>query len=449
MPNKLLRMLPVLLLCLLCGNAYAKTQIHFWTTEVAPDRQAIIEYLVRAFEIHHPDIEISVQGVEENQIATELTKYLANGTGPDVISCSSDLLVAFNQKGWIDYYATQKVLYHAGKENFFSGPLSKFKIAEDKYCGLPFNGWVQGIWYRKDWFDQKGLAPPNNWENILKAAKVFHDPQNGRYGILIGTRNDAYAEQVFSHLALAAGVTPFNKNGEVQFESPQTIATLEFYKKLAAYTPPGPQWWRGRDFYMQGRLAMMFYSTFIMDDLAIPAIAADSLGSRNFAELKGAEYDSALLKNTGMVSSISKTTKAAYGVIHALGLLKTVDETKQRAAIKFASFLFQDDVYITWLHMVPGGMLPMLKHITSNPEFYRDAQGVIQKYSRQRIKEIVSGFEYIKNFSIIDGVLIPQAAQASEQGIIPEMIKEVLQLNTPPAAAVHNAAQKMRKIPPQ
>ena len=449
MLNKLFRILPILLLFLLCSNAQAKTPVYFWTTEIAQDRQAVIEYLVRAFEIHNQDIEIFVKGVEENQIATELAKARTNSSGPDVISCSSDLLVAFNQKGWIDYDATQKVLDHVGKENFFSGPLSKFKIAENKYSGLPFNGWVQGIWYRKDWFDQKGLAPPDSWENILKAAKTFHDPQNGRYGILIGTRNDAYAEQVFSHLALAAGVTPFSKKGTVQFESPQTIATLEFYKKLAAYTPPGPQWWRGRDFYLQGRLAMMFYSTFIMDDLAIPEIAADSLGSKNFAELEGAEYDSTLLKNTGMVSSISKNSKAAFGVIHALGLLKSTNKAKQEAAIKFANFLFQDDVYITWLHMVPGGMLPMLKHITSDPSFYSDAQGVIHKYSRQRVKEIVSGFEYIQNFSVIDGVLIPQAAQASEQGIIPEMIDEMLHSNISPEKAVHNAALKMQELTPQ
>ncbi|GKT31377.1 extracellular solute-binding protein, partial [Aduncisulcus paluster] len=106
-----------------------------------------------------------------------------------------------------------------------------------------------------------------------------------------GTRNDSYAEQVFTHLALSAGASEFNKDGEVVFNSPNTVRTLGFYKELSHYTPPGPQWWRGRDFYMQGRLAMMFYSTFIMDDLAIPSIAANSLGPNHFKELDGTNYD--------------------------------------------------------------------------------------------------------------------------------------------------------------
>ncbi|TIH12960.1 extracellular solute-binding protein [Marinifilum sp. JC120] len=446
MPNKLFRILLIILLCLFCNNAHAKTSITFWTTEVAPDRQAVIEYLIRAFRIHNRYIKVTVRGVEENKIAAELKAARANGTGPDIISCSSDLMVAFSKNGWINCCATKKVLDHVGEENFFSGPLEKFRLPDRRYCGLPFNGWVQGIWYRKDWFEEKELAPPDSWENIINAARAFHDPQNGRYGILIGTRNDAYAEQVFTHLALSAGVSEFNTDGKVIFNSPATAATLKFYKELSSYTPPGPQWWRGRDFYMQGKLAMMFYSTFIMDDLAIPAIAADSLGPDNFKELNGAKYNGILLKNTGMVSSIKGSRKAAYGVIHALGLLKAGDKKKQDAAVRFANFLYQEDAYITWLHMVPGGMLPMLKSVTSNPAFYRDAQGVFQKYSRKRVRKIVSSFNDIKSFSLIDGELIPQASQCSEQGIIPEMIDQTLNRQIPSAEAVRNAALKMKKI---
>ncbi|MDC7218154.1 MAG: ABC transporter substrate-binding protein [Spirochaetales bacterium] len=446
MLNRLRPTIITLILCLLCSTAHAKATITFWTTEIAPDRQAVIEYLVRAFKIHNRYIKVVVRGVEENRIATELAAARVNGTGPDIISCSSDLMVAFNKKGWINCCSTEKVLDHVGRDNFFATPLNRFKMKNGKHCGLPFNGWIQGIWYRKDWFEEKGLAPPDTWENILKAAQTFHDPQNGRYGILLGTRNDSYAEQVFTHLALSAGASEFKIDGEVAFNSPQTIRTLEFYKQLSQYTPPGPQWWRGRDFYMQGRLAMMFYSTFIMDDLAIPAIAANSLGPDNFKELQGAEYDRMLLKNTGMVSSITGTQKAAFGIIHALGLLKTENEKRQKAAIYFAEFLYQKDAYITWLHMVPGGMLPMRKDITSTPEFYRDAQGVFQKYSRKRINKIVSGFNDIKSFSIIDGKLIPQAAQSSEQAIIPEMIAETLDKKISPSESVRRATAKMEKL---
>lgn len=437
------------LLLTVSSVASAATPIEFWTTEVSADRQAVISYLVKAFNISNPDVEVRVVGVDENSIVDALVKARADGGGPDVISCASDLIVAFDTHGWMSTRGAKRIISDVGERRFYSGALCKLHMANGDYCGIPFNGWVQGIWYRKDWFDLHDLAPPDSWDRIMKAAKTLHSPKNGRYGILIGTRNDTYAEQVFTHLALSAGVKEFSPDGRVVFDSPAAVKTLKFYSELAQYTPPGPQWWRGRDYYLQGRLAMMFYSTFIMDDLAIPSVAAGSLTGEQFEELKGAAYDAELLGNTGMVSSITGTQKAGYGVIHALGLLQGNDAEKRTAAERFVRFLFTPDAYVTWLHMVPGGMMPVLRDISGNEMFFRDAQGVFQKFSRQRVEGIVSGFESLKSFSFADGVLSPQAAQVTSEGVIPEMIINTLDGGMTSEEAVASAAERMRKIAAQ
>ncbi|WP_320171656.1 ABC transporter substrate-binding protein [Maridesulfovibrio sp.] len=428
-----------------CATASA-TEITFWTTEVNPERQAVIEYLVRAFRINHPDIAVNVRGVEENKIAAELARAREAGSGPDMIGCASDLIVSFDSRGWTNFAETGRVISGIGRNNFYPGALNKLRLANGRFCGIPFNGWVQGIWYRKDWFEEKGLAPPDTWDNILKAARAFHDPENGRYGILVGTRADSYAEQIFTHLALSAGGREFSKNGKVVFDSPEIIKTARFYKELAKYTPPGPQWWRGRDFYMQGKLAMMFYSTFIMDDFAIESVAADSLGGKNFPDLNGTSFDVNLLENTCVVPVITGTRKAGFGVVHALGLLDTGSRERQEATGCFVNFLFREDAYITWLHMVPGGMLPVLKSVTRNPAFYRDAQGVFHKYSRQRIEKVISGFDSLKSFSFADGVLLSKAAQASALGIVPAMIDKIVNRGVPAEQAVHEAAAELETI---
>jgi multiple sugar transport system substrate-binding protein len=232
----------------------------------------------------------------------------------------------------------------------------------------------------------------------------------------------------------------------VVFDSPATVRTLEFYKELARYTPPGPQWWRGRDYYFQGRLAMMFYSTFIMDDLAVPSVAADSLTGTNFEELTGALYDFRLPENTGMVSSLTGTRPAGFGVLHALGLVRGGDPARGEAARRFVRFLFGEDAYVTWLHMAPGGMMPVLEDIIASPVFYRDAQGVFQKYRRKRIKSILAGFNSLKSFEFEDGRLISEAARVSASGIIGRMIEETLWGRATPEQAVREAAQRMRDI---
>ena len=424
----------------------AATPVTFWTTEVSPDRQAVIQYLVQAFMVFNPDINVRVVGVEENSMVGALSRARREGRGPDVVGCASNQIVAFCKLGWMDADGALKVIRAIGEDRFYSGPLKRLQRSDGSFCGIPFNGWVQGIWYRRDWFEEAGLAPPDNWASILKAAKALHSPKDGRYGILLGTKGDNYSEQVFTHLALSAGVHEFSSSGEVVFDSHAAVETLKLYAELANYTPPGPQGWRGRDYYLQGRLAMMFYSTFIMDDLAIPSIAMNSLTGSNFEDLDGAPFDIHLLGRTGMVASITGTREATYGVVHALGLVKSRDEVRNEAVRRFVRFLFQDDAYITWLHMVPGGMLPVLRDTANNAAFYRDAQGVFHKYSRQRLRGILAGFDTLQSFEFINGELLPEAALVSAQGVIGKMIEGVVVGKKDPATAVKEAAESMRTI---
>lgn len=41
---------------------------------------------------------------------------------------------------------------------------------------------VDWLYYRQDWFDEAGLAPPTTWEEFQEAAIALTDPDQGRYG---------------------------------------------------------------------------------------------------------------------------------------------------------------------------------------------------------------------------------------------------------------------------
>jgi multiple sugar transport system substrate-binding protein len=427
------------------AEASAPVTVVFWTTEVAPNSRAVIQYLVHAFSARNPDIDIRIRSINENDFAETLQQAQRDGTGPDMISCASSLMVSFHDDGWLDCPGAEALIAGIGRDRFFDGALKALSV-DGKQCGLPLNGWIQGIWYRADWFRQHRLAPPSSWDAILRAAKVLHNPAKGCYGILLGTDRDVYAEQVFSQLAHSNNATIFSDDGTIAFDSPATVETLKFYARLARYTPPAPQTWRGRDYYFQGKLAMMFYSTFIMDDFAVPSIAADSLTDDNFPELEGAPFDRRLLENTGMVSTIFERQNSTYGVIHALGLIRICDARRKQAVREFIRFLYTDDAYITWLHMAPGGMLPVLRDIPGNEMFYEDPQGVFRSYSRQRIQNVVTGFNSLNGLESVTGPTLAVSAEITAREIIPDMIKAVLDRSLSPAQAVERAAQQMRAL---
>jgi multiple sugar transport system substrate-binding protein len=428
------------------GTASATT-FDFWTSETQSDRVRTIQLLMDTFQALNPDITVNLVPIDENDIPSQMAAAAAAGNLPGLVEVSSELTMAFGEEGILDIAGTTNLVNQIGAGRFYRGALKMVESRDPgKYYGLPFHGWVQGIWYRADWFKKAGLEPPNNWENILNAARTFYRPKENQYGILVGTKAENYAEQCFTHFALSNGAREFNSEGKLIFDSKEMLDTLEYYARLAKYNPPGPQTWRARDYYLQGKMAMIFYSTYIMDDLALAEVAAGSLTSENFPELKGAVFDPELVDNTGVATTITGTRPAGYGSIVALGLVKQGSKEKDEAVQKLARFLYEPDAYITFLHMAPGGMNPMLRDIASMPEYLNDPKGVFKRYGREKIEEIISGLDNIGSFTIVDGRTFPDSGKIFAKQIIPRMIYAVTIEGKDPKDAIKGAEKEIMEV---
>jgi len=431
---------------ILCSTASAAT-VEFWTTETQSDRMKTIQLLMDTFQALNPDITVKLVPVDENDMPSQMAAAAAAGSLPGLIEGSSELMLAFGEEGILDVEGAGALVNKVGKERFYQGALKMMEVAGGgKYYALPYHGWVQGIWYRADWFKEAGLDPPDTWENILKAAKTFYRPEQNQYGILVGTKPEAYSEQCFTHFALSNGSAEFNAAGELIFNSPQTLETLTYYAELAKYNPPGPQTWRARDYYIQGRLAMFFYSTYIMDDLALAEVAAGSLTDTHFPQLGKATFDPKLVDNTRVAATITKTMPGAYGAIVGLGLVKQKSEADNAAAQRLVEFMYEPASYITFLHMAPGGMNPMLRDIAAKSQYLDDPKGIFKRYGRDKIEEIISGLDDIGSFTIVDGQTFPAAGRIYAKQIIPRMIYSVTIEGMKPAAALNWATDQMKTV---
>ncbi len=424
----------------------AATEIEFWTNQTQSDRMKIIETLASTFEALNNDIKIKVVPVDENEMATQMAAAAAAGSLPNVIEAGSELLLAFGEEGIVDIESNGKMLQKIGKKRFFSGALNMLQAPNGKdFYGVPMHGWIQGIWYRKDWFAERGLAAPDTWENIEKAARELTDKSKNQYGILIGTKPEGYTEQVFTHFALSNGARQFNAKGELTFNSPQMLETLKYYQTLAQFNPPGPQTWRARDYYLQGKMGMFFYSTYIMDDLALAEVAKGSLTSEHFEGLSGADFDADLVKNTGFVPVITNKTAASYGVLQGLAALKSTP-AETTATEKFVEYLYDPYAYITFLHMAPGGMNPMLADIPDHPNYLKDPKGIFKTYGTDAIKTIINGFENIQTFTVVDGKAFPESGQIFAKQIIPRMVYSVVFEGVSPEQAIARAEMEMQDL---
>jgi len=276
------------------STAGAQNEITFWTTEVEKDRLEIQREIARAF-TQESGIAVRVVPVQENLLAERVTAAFAARSLPDVIFHPIDFTIGWAEAGILDDRSATQVVNDLGKETFGIGPLNLARVSGG-HAAVPTDGWGQLLLYRRDLFEEKGLPVPDRWDRILEAAQTHHKPPL-MWGFEAPTDpGQTYTQQVFEHLALSNGVRLTGPSGEVDLDTPEMIQTLEFYKALTQFTPPGNLYWlHTRMDYLSGRAAMIIWSPFILDELSglrqdQPVVPDMAKGKPGF-----------LAKNTGFV----------------------------------------------------------------------------------------------------------------------------------------------------
>ncbi len=406
--KSLARYLMIVLMLIFTVTALG-VEITFWHTECESERQQKIGVLVAKFEALNPDISIKVVPVEENALYNQLLTAKASKKLPTVVELPAEAALMLGNEGLLDVKLNTEIVNSFG--DIYDGAKKILATsAGDEFYAVPFHAWVQGIWYRKDWFKKAGLPAPTSWYNIIQAAKYFNKPEKGIYGIVLGKAKDVYAEQVFTPFALSNGARIFTPEGKIDFNTPEMVWTLKFYKELGKYAAPGHTTWSdGRQLYLTGKTAMMFYSTYIMDDIAIAEVQRKIIKS----------YNPELVKNTGFAPLMVNIRPSIYGQVVGLGILDTATPEQKSAAAKFVKFLMSGDNYIYWCHMAPGGMNPTRRSIAEDPKFLDNP--VLSAYG-DTYKVIASGLENIEKFGYVNGKVFTEAGKITGQKIIGEAI---------------------------
>ncbi len=404
-------------LCLI--PAPVSGDIEFWHIETEV-RANTIRFLTQAFEAETGLGPISVIRVPEDEFRNRYSEAVRSGRAPALALADLEQIASVDYEHGLDHTATSHVIRTVGPDRFSEQALVNVRDAgkAESWFAIPVYAWVQGLWYRKDWFDREGLEPPATWDAIEKAAVRFHKPEDGQFGLIMGTAGDVYAEQVFSQLALSNGAELVNRQGAVHLDSPGMVETAEFYKRLARYTPTGPTVAMDYPLYTQGKVAMVFFSSYFMEDVftALDAILADGAG----------DADPTLPNKTGVVTTISQSRPARFGALRVLGLSNQSSARDQETARSFARFLLREDAYVAFLHSAPGGMLPIKRRVGNSEIFLNDPQGIFRRFQSSTLRRLNLEGKFIETFSIRPDGFNPSAAAIVGARLLPPALKSVL-----------------------
>jgi len=392
-----------------------KVVVEFWSTDNEEDRIDTYEAIAAAFMAEHPEIEVRIVAIEEGGISQRIATAQGANRLPDIVRMGIERVSAFTDL--LDEDAAVAVIANIGEDDFRDGPLSMVtNPTTGKYSAVPVDGWIQAIWYRADVFSEAGLSAPISWDDIDAACDGLPGTGNLMYALTLGTDpGENYPHQVFEQVAMSNDAWPFDTAGNVTMDTPEMIEALDFYTGLQRCALPGPQYWRGaREAYELDQSGMLFYSTYIMDDL-VDGSGMEAGGSVDILieDLPG---------NTGFASQmVGPNGSASYGQLVTFGIMQGAAPEAQMVVEYFMT-----EGYIDILKLAPFGKVPVLE---SAVEEWGTLSPYFENYSEETLAQIAGGFDSMQRWLFRPGYDATQRAVIGDiegRGLIPQVISNII-----------------------
>jgi len=152
-------------------------------------------------------VDVVMRPIASNELRVRMAGAMQAGTSPyDVIDLEDATAIPFAQAGWL--LPLDDLI---GPEIWadYTAPLMEMTKTWDRYKGQTFrvhhNFELCYWWYRKDWFDARGLAIPKTWGDVKHLGKVFTDKRSGKWATAEGMQMNAFLDVYTAWITRQAG----------------------------------------------------------------------------------------------------------------------------------------------------------------------------------------------------------------------------------------------------
>ena len=441
----------ILIIAVSCGGGGKKdrgTSLTFWTAEDNPDRVKATQAIINRFE-QQTHSKVKLVAIGEDQLQSQIASASAAGTLPDVLAAVSlGFMHSLAADGITDPDAAAAVLDTLGRQTFSRRALSLVE-ANGRPVAVPSDSWTQLLVYRKDLFDQAGLAAPTTLDAIRAAATKLED--NGMAGIVAATKpGDSFTQQTFEYLAVANHCQLTNQAGAITLTSKPCVDTFQFYVDLIhkASVQGGQDATSTRTAYLAGKAAMIIWSSFLLDELA-------GLSHDVRPTCPQCRSDPSFLSDhSGIVTAITGpdgTQPSQFGELTCFAITKNANP----AAAKLVEFLMNDG-YLDWLALAPEGKVPVRTGTGAEPGKFADAWNHLKTGVENRkplselyppgvLKVLATSTDTMNRWGFPQGQGRLVGAQLAELPI-PKALAAALNGTLSPAAAAEQAQADLEEI---
>ncbi|HTN62919.1 MAG TPA: sugar ABC transporter substrate-binding protein [Devosia sp.] len=252
-------------------GAFAQAaSINYWHTFTSQSEAAGLQAVLDLFKAAHADISVTPENIPNPEFMAKITAAVVSGSRPDVTMVASERFQDLLAMGAL----TDMTDRIAGWERRGDFDDKRFdSITQDgKTYGVPGFTFVDWMYYRKDWFEEAGIAPPTTYEEFRQAAIKLTDPAKGRFGF--GLRGGPGGQNYIINVMEAFGAPVKAADGTIGLNRDGVVAALDFYAGLLVKDHAVPPSAANDGFqqvisgFQTGQTAMIWHHTGSYQDIA-------------------------------------------------------------------------------------------------------------------------------------------------------------------------------------
>ncbi|MCP2635838.1 ABC transporter substrate-binding protein [Microbacterium sp. HD4P20] len=327
-------------------GAAGEVTIDFWHGYTEADGE-VLDSLVEEFNASQDGIRITPTTKPWATILDTVLPALTSGTGPQLLALPPENIPVYASQGALrpldEWYDTPgSGADSLGEQAVATG------IVEGERFGAPLSFTPLTMFYNRTLFEAAGLQPPTTWDEWVDAARTLTVDADGdgtpeQYGLALAD-HATVGNGVWVSLLQSGGGDVVTPEGDVVIDSPENLATLEFWADAVRNDKISPVGLSGVDsdgLFSSGKAAMT---------LAGPWMASIS-------ESSGIDYGIATLpagpdgiRASALAVDLTATSQATDQEVAAIG--------------EFLTWFYEKRNMVTW--SLASGWPPLTTDVTAD-----------------------------------------------------------------------------------
>ncbi|MCJ9750779.1 sugar ABC transporter substrate-binding protein [Neorhizobium sp. BETTINA12A] len=250
----------------LAGNirsANAATAINYWHHFTSQSEMAGLLKIIELFAKTHPGVTVTQESIPNSEYMAKVSSAVVAGGRPDTGMVIAERFADLTAMGALTDI-TKRVSAWKGKANLPENRWTGMSQGGAVYA-VPAYAFVDWMYYRKDYFEEAGLAgPPKTLDEFVTACRKLTNPAKGRYAF--GMRGGAGAFKYVIDMMESFG-SPIVKDGQAAIDKAAAVEAISFYsslflkEKVVPPSAPNDSYRQIMEGFRTGQTAMVWHHT--------------------------------------------------------------------------------------------------------------------------------------------------------------------------------------------